>query len=476
MKLPPLGLTFCHRVEWVKVLVHILQRSGLIFVYGLYSGIIFKAFSTRIVLIPHGQKNMSQYYIWTIGCQMNRAESERLGSYLEQLGYRAALGIDEADLVILNSCVVRQSAENRVINKLAALKSLKSLRPSLTLAVTGCLVDSKVDHLNKKFPYVDYFFKPGECPQWMERAESWPVIPRHPSPVSFVSIIQGCDNLCSYCIVPYRRGREMSRPMAEIAGEVEELVRRGVREVTLLGQNVDSYGHDLPDKPDLADLLGELNTIEGLARIRFLTNHPKDMSPKLIEVIAHSNKVCEQINLPVQSGSDDILRAMMRGYTVDQYRQLIADIRSSIAGVALSTDVIVGFPSETEQQFQETFNLLSELRFDTVHVAAYSPRSGTIAARKFDDNVTPAEKKRRLYKIEQLQEGIAAEINARLLGKTVEILVEGRKKGKWQGRTQSGKLVFVSDNNNCLGRLMKIRIEKTSPWSLQGRVESDSSY
>jgi tRNA-2-methylthio-N6-dimethylallyladenosine synthase len=200
------------------------------------------------------------------------------------------------------------------------------------------------------------------------------------------------------------------------------------------------------------------------------------MSPKLIEVIAHSNKVCEQINLPVQSGSDDILRTMMRGYTVDQYRQLIADIRSSIAGVALSTDVIVGFPSETEQQFQETFNLLSELRFDTVHVAAYSPRSGTIAARKFDDNVPAAEKKRRLYKIEQLQEGIAAEINARLLGKTVEILVEGRKKGKWQGRTQSGKLVFVSDNNNCLGRLMKVRIEKTSPWSLQGRVESDSSY
>ena len=406
---------------------------------------------------------------------MNKAESERLGSYFEELGYQATPGANQADLIVLNSCVVRQSAENRVTNKLTALKALKSLRPSLTLAVTGCLVNSKVDQLIKEFPHVDYFFKAGDYPQWMEKTESWPIIPQHPSPGCFVSIIQGCDNLCSYCIVPYRRGREKSRPMAEIAGEVEELVYRGVKEVTLLGQNVDSYGHDLPDKPDLADLLSELNTIDGLARIRFLTNHPKDMSPRLIEAIAHLDKVCEQINLPVQSGNNDILKAMRRGYTVDQYRQLIADIRGKITGIALSTDVIVGFPSETEPQFQETLNLLSELRFDTVHVAAYSPRSGTIAASKLEDNVPPVEKKERLYKIEQLQEGIAAEINARLLGKTVEVLVEERKKGKWQGRTQSGKLVFFSDNNNCLGRLIKIRIEKTSPWSLQGKVESNSS-
>jgi tRNA-2-methylthio-N6-dimethylallyladenosine synthase len=406
---------------------------------------------------------------------MNKAESERLGSYFEQLGYQTAPSTDEADLVVLNSCVVRQSAENRVINKLTALKSLKGLRPGLTLAVTGCLVNSKVDLLKQKFPHVDYFFKPGDYPQWMEEAESWPVIPQHPSPSCFVSIIQGCDNLCSYCIVPYRRGRERSRPMAEIADEVKELVHRGVKEVTLLGQNVDSYGHDLPDKPDLADLLSELNTIDGLARIRFLTNHPKDMSLKLIEAIAHLDKVCGQIGLPAQSGSNDILKAMRRGYTVEQYRQLIADIHSKIAGVALNTDVIVGFPSEREQQFQETLSLLSELRFDTVHVAAYSPRSGTIAVRKFEDNVPPAEKRERLYKIEQLQESIAAEINAQLLGKTVEVLVEGRKQGKWQSRTQSGKLVFFSDSNNCLGRLIKIRIEKTSPWSLQGKLESNNS-
>ena len=418
---------------------------------------------------------MPQYYIWTIGCQMNKAESERLGSYLEQLGYQPTPTADKADLVVLNSCVVRQSAENRVINKLDALKSLKRLRPSLTLAVTGCLVNSEADQLKQSLPHVDYFFKAGDYPPWLGKAELGQVLPQHPSPGTFVPIIQGCDNFCSYCIVPYRRGRERSRPVAEIACEVKELVHRGVKEVTLLGQNVDSYGHDLSDKPDLADLLQELNNIDGLARIRFLTNHPKDMSPKLIKAIAYLDKACEQISLPVQSGNNDILTAMRRGYTIEHYRQLITQIRNKIPGVALSTDVIVGFPSETESQFQQTFSLLSELRFDTVHVAAYSPRPGTIASKKFKDNVPPAEKRGRLNKIEQLQESIAAEINAQLLGKTVEVLVEGKKMGKWQGRTRTGKLVFFSNSGDYLGQLVKIRIEKTSPWALQGKVEINST-
>jgi len=415
---------------------------------------------------------MPKYHIWTIGCQMNKAESERLGSYLEQLGYQAIATAEEADLIVLNSCVVRQSAENRVVNKLNALKSLKKLRPNSTLAVTGCLVNAEVAQLKKRFPHVDYFFKPGDCPQWLEKAEWGRILPPHPAPCTYVPIIQGCDNFCSYCIVPYRRGRQRSRPMAEIVSEVKKLVNRGAKEVTLLGQNVDSYGHDLPDQPDLADLLYELNAIDGLFRIRFLTNHPKDMSPKLIEAVAHLDKVCEQLSLPAQSGSNQILKAMRRGYTIDYYRQLITEIRSKIPGVALSTDVIVGFPSETEQQFQQTVDLLSELRFDTVHVAAYTPRPGTISARKFEDNIPPAEKRRRLNEIERLQESIAADINAQLWGRTVEVLVEGEKKGRWQSRTRSGKLVFFSNSNDCLGQLMKIRIEKTSPWSLQGTVES----
>ncbi|TET66656.1 MAG: MiaB/RimO family radical SAM methylthiotransferase, partial [Dehalococcoidia bacterium] len=325
-----------------------------------------------------------------------------------------------------------------------------------------------VDQLKKSFPYVDYFFKPGDYPPWLETPEAALVLPRQPSPSTFVPIIQGCNNFCTYCIVPYRRGRERSRPVSEIVCEVRELVRRGVKEVTLLGQNVDSYGHDLADKPDLADLLSELNAIDGLARIRFLTNHPKDMSAKLIEAIANLDKVCEQISLPVQSGSDDILKAMRRGYTVEQYRQLVTTIQNKIPEIALSTDVIVGFPSETGPQFQQTANLLSELRFDTVHIAAYSPRPGTIAAREFEDHIPLAEKKSRLNIIEQLQEGIAAEINARLLGKTVEILVEGKVKDKWQGRTRSGKLVFCNNSDDCLGQLLNIEIEKSSPWSLQG--------
>ena len=414
---------------------------------------------------------MPQYYIWTIGCQMNKAESERLGSYLEQRGYQAAAAAEEADLIVLNSCVVRQHAENKVINKLNALKPLKRSRPQLTIAVTGCLVNSRVDQLRKSLPQIDYFFKPGEYPPWLEtEGDLHTITPLHPSPSTFVPIIQGCDNFCTYCIVPYRRGQERSRPIAEIACEVSQLVQRGAKEVTLLGQNVDSYGHDLPHQPGLADLLCQLNTIEGLARTRFLTNHPKDMSPKLIEAVAQLDKVCEHISLPVQSGNDDILKAMRRGYTAENYRRLISQIRSKIPGVALSTDVIVGFPSETEEQFQHTFDLLSELRFDTVHVAVYSPRTGTIASKKFEDNVPMAEKQERLNKIEQLQEKIATEINRQLLGKTVEVLVEGKKKGKWQGRTRTGKLVFFKDTKDCLGQLVNIRIDKTSPWSLQGEL------
>ncbi|MBM2825835.1 MAG: miaB [Dehalococcoidales bacterium] len=417
---------------------------------------------------------MPQYYLWTIGCQMNKAESARLASFFAQRGYQATDTAEEADIVVVNSCVVRQHAENRVINKLNALQSLKRLHPNLTIALTGCLVGTESDHLKEHFPSVDYFFKPGEHPEWLEQATCNKVLPEH-SPVStYVPIIQGCNNFCTYCIVPYRRGREKSRPLAEISEEVSELVQRGAREVTLLGQNVDSYGHDLPDKPDLADLLDELNAINGLARLRFLTNHPKDMSTRLIEAIARNDKVCEQINLPVQSGSNDILRAMRRDYTVEHYRELVAGMRGRIPGIALSTDVIVGFPSESEEQYQGTVDLLAELRFDAVHVAAYSPRPGTMAARDMEDNITAATKMRRLKSIEQLQEDIAGEINARLMGKTVEVLVEGRVKDKWQGRTRSDKLVFFSDNIDYLGQLVNVKITRTTPWSLQGEPEQNT--
>ena len=291
---------------------------------------------------------------------MNKAESERLASRFEEQGYKATDKADEADLIVLNSCVVRQSAENRVINKLHALRPLKKEKQNTLLALTGCMVDSDTV-LMKKYPHIDYCFKPGESPPWMEKPET-PTLPYQPAPSTFVTISQGCDNFCSYCIVPYRRGREKSRTTAEITCEVRELVSRGAKEIILLGQNVDSYGHDLPGRLELADLLKELNTIDGLKRLRFLTNHPKDMSDRLIEAIAELDKVCEHISLPVQAGSNEILKAMNRGYTVEYYLRLIEKIRERIPEVALSTDIIVGFPSESESQFRQTLDLLDKIK------------------------------------------------------------------------------------------------------------------
>lgn len=448
---------------------------------------------------------MTRYYIWTIGCQMNKAESHWIANYLDGAGYQAATYLQDADLIVLNTCVVRRSAEDRVLGTLGLVKGLKRLRPQLYILVTGCFVDSNIEGLKRRFPHVDLFFKPGdysELTSWALQRGISPVEERlvhavharpdsssallphkdtnHTarnstssavSPYALVPIIQGCDNFCSYCIVPYRRGRERSRPLEEITSEVKTLARQGAREVTLVGQNVDSYGHDLPEHPDLADLLTKLNSTDGLARIRFLTNHPKDMSLKLIKTIDSMDKVCEHLELAVQAGDNDILKHMRRGYTVEQYKELIRNIRGHIPEVSLSTDVIVGFPGETEEQFERTFRLLQEIRFDVVHSAAYSPRPGTIASREYEDDIPPEVKKRRLNEIEKLQASIAGEINSQLLGKTVEILVEGKKKGKWYGRSRSDKLVFFEDPGNWLGQLIQIEIEKTSPWSLQGRAK-----
>jgi tRNA-2-methylthio-N6-dimethylallyladenosine synthase len=341
-----------------------------------------------------------RYFIWTIGCQMNKAESQRIAGYLDCAGYQATTSFSNADLVVLNTCVVRQSAENKVLGTLSLLKGLKNKRPNLQILVTGCLVNSDTPELKRRFPHVDLLFRPGDYPELIAWGQKQGISIEQrllhytgndarmaASPCALIPIIQGCDNFCSYCIVPYRRGREVSRPVEEIVSEVERLVERGIKEVTLLGQNVDSYRHDLPSHVDLADLLNELGSIDDLARIRFLTNHPKDISPKLIDTTASLNKVCEHLELPVQSGDNDILKAMRRGYTVEEYRELVHTIRRKIPQISLSTDIIVGFPGETEEQFGHTLSLVREMRFDVVHVAAYSPRPGTIACREYQDNI-----------------------------------------------------------------------------------------
>ena len=426
----------------------------------------------------HLSESMNSYYIWTIGCQMNKADSERLASALEQLGLRAADMPKDADVIVLNSCVVRQSAEDKVVGNLGAMKPLKANKPDLVLALMGCMVGPKTDELKARYPYVDTFMRPQQYGPLLnllgERMGlDWEgcvgnLAPPRPSVSCYVPIIHGCDLMCTFCIIPYRRGRQVSRPIPDIVREVELLVGRGVREVTLLGQTVDAYGSDLPDKPDLADLLYSLNPIEGLARIRFLTSHPMFMSQRIIQKVAELDKVCEHINLPVQAGDDEVLSRMRRRYTEQDYRSLIERIRCTAPEVSFGTDVIVGFPGETREQYQRTVDLIEDIQFDKVHVAAYSTRPGTIASREMPDDVSPEEKAYRLRNLDEIQEGIISKKNSRLLGETVEVLVEGDKNGKWQGRTRTDKLVFFEDAGEHLGDLMSVEVTRTSPWSLQG--------
>jgi tRNA-2-methylthio-N6-dimethylallyladenosine synthase len=421
---------------------------------------------------------METFYIWTIGCQMNKADSERLGSALEQLGLHPVTKANDADVVVLNSCVVRQNAEDKVATTLKAMQPLKRKRPDQVLALMGCMVGPKTNELQEHFPYVDLFMRPQQYGPLLDlvgqkQGVDWEgcvgsLAPSQPNVTCYVPIIHGCDLMCTFCIIPYRRGRQVSRPVDEVTHEVELLVERGVKEVTVLGQTVDAYGHDLPDNADLADLLTRLNDIPGLMRIRFLTSHPSFMSQRIIQAVADVPKVCEHINLPVQAGDDEVLTRMRRPYTQAEYRELVHRIRDTVPEISLSTDIIVGFPGETEEQYQRSLELVSDLRFDKVHCAAYSPRPGTSASRNMEDDVPQEDKVRRMNELDQLQEGLLREANSALVGRQVEVLVDGYKKGKWQGRTRTDKLVFFPDEGDWLGKTVNVKIDQTSPWALQG--------
>ena len=421
---------------------------------------------------------MATYNLWTAGCQMNKADSERLASGLEQLGFESCATPEKADVVVLNTCVVRQSAEDTATGLLGRLKPIKNAHPERVVAVMGCMVGPKQDDLRRRFPQVDVWARPQQFTPILEFAAARSgadmegclesLVPSRPGVTAFVPIVHGCDKFCTFCIIPYRRGRESSRTSEDIVREVTLLVDRGVREVTLLGQNVDSYGQDLYPRLDLADLMCEVNEIDGLERIRFLTSHPNDMSLRIIQAVADLPKVCESVNLPVQAGDDAILADMRRSYTRGQYLEKVQEVRETIPGVTLTTDLIVGFPAESEEQFQSSMELLNMVRFDKVHSAAYSERPGTVASKRLPDDVERQEKKSRLADVNELQERIQTELNRELEGRKFDVLVDGRTRGKLQGRTRGDKIVYLEGPDSLIGDTRRVEINESSPWSLRG--------
>ena len=427
---------------------------------------------------------MNKYFTWTIGCQMNVADTEKLESAMNLMGLDNTDDVHDADVVVVNSCVVRSSAEDKVTGFLTSLKPLKKNNSDLVIALMGCMVGDRTHYLEDKFPYVDLFMKPQQFdPLIYLIGDKLGIDPEgcignltvKPNISAYVPVIHGCDKFCSFCIIPYRRGRELSRKVSDVSNEIELLSRRGVKEVTLLGQNIDSYGHDLSDSVDLSSLLEAVHDISDIQRIRFLTSHPNDMSNKIIEAVSALDRVCEHINLPFQAGDDEVLSRMRRGYTRDQYIRLIDKIRETVPNVSLATDVIVGFCGETEQQFEKTLDLLKSVEFDKVHSAAYSTRKGTIADRKFEDNISLSEKKDRLSALDTLQKEIQTKINLKLHGETTEILVEGVKNGKIFGRNRNDKIVYIEDevdNKSLVGTVKNVKITKTGPWSLTGSLSN----
>jgi tRNA-2-methylthio-N6-dimethylallyladenosine synthase len=441
-----------------------------------------------------------KYYIWTIGCQMNVADSRQVATALEGLGYAPVDRAEEADVVVLNTCVVRQQAEDKIYGRLGSLKPLKAQRPQVVIALMGCMVGIRdPEPLRKQFPWVDVFLPPSEPGPlldllvargaasadraWaaaelarrygVQEAHLLPARQRDQLVTANVPIVLGCSHACAYCVIPYRRGAERSRDPDEILAEIQALASQGVCEVTLLGQIVDRYGYDLtpdnhPSTTPLVGLLRQVHQVEGLERIRFLTSHPNWMQDDLLAAVAELPKVCEHIEVPVQAGDDEVLARMRRGYSTDDYRRLITRIRERIPGVAITTDVIVGFPGETRAQFQRTVDLLAELELDKAHIARYSPRPQTLATRRYPDDVPREEKERRRKVLDDLQEEVVSQINRQYLGDVVEVLVEGRKRDRWRGRTRTNKLVFFEDERDRLGQLVPVRITWAGPWSLVG--------
>jgi tRNA-2-methylthio-N6-dimethylallyladenosine synthase len=491
-------------------------------------------------------RTLPRFHLWTLGCQMNRSDSEEMAGRLLQAGCAEATGFDDADLIVINSCAIREGAEQKIIGRQGQLATLKAAHPGLRVVLTGCAVrEPERAGLRRRYPAVDLFLRPDEEPELVDRlglasaqapiaamggttvvhrttvgvADALPetraiavergTVARESEIGAWLPIIYGCDKTCTYCIVPFSRGPERSRPFDEIVDEARSLAAAGYREVTLLGQNVNSYGHDLaPEarfghvddsrwaghrldlqgRPDLAELLRAidgLRTADGrpaIGRLRFVTSHPWDLSDRLIAALADCDSICEHLHLPVQSGDDAVLRRMGRQYTIEHYEERLARIRDAVPDITISTDVIVGFCGETEEQFQSTLRLLEAVRYDQVFAAAYSPRPGTPATRLPDD-VPPETKRRRLNELLALQEGIGLERNRAWLGREVEVLVDGVTAPRSHehdaaapdgpgltGRTRGNKLVHLRGTTDLVGSLATVRIDHAGPYALRGAV------
>jgi len=424
----------------------------------------------------------------TYGCQMNVADSERMAGLLKAIGYNLTADLDAADLILINTCCVRGTAEDKVFGQIGRFKTLKRQKPSLILGVTGCMAQKEGAELIKRAPHVDFILGTGQSSEVAHVVQSLELERKHfvdvsnvsgniPSEVfplrggqvsTFVPIMYGCNNFCTYCIVPYVRGRERSRKPDEIIAEVNQAVAEGFKEITLLGQNVNSYSGGMT----FAQLLAAVDKINGVERLRFMTSHPKDLSDELIAAIANGKHICEHIHLPVQYGADKILRRMNRVYTVEGYLKLVERIRAAIPNVSLTTDLIVGFPGETDDDFQETLDFIRAVKFDAAFTFIYSKRSGTPAA-TFDNQIDDETKHRRLEELMKVQNAISLKKNLALVDSVVEVLVEGASKTDdkiFTGRTRSNKLILFEHGNEHAGDLINVKITQAQTWLLKGNA------
>ena len=432
------------------------------------------------------------YFLLTYGCQMNESDSERYAGQLESLGYRRTEDMDMADVVLLNTCCVRETAEGKILGKIGELKHVKQHNPNLIIAVAGCMAQEWQDRLFERAPHIDLVIgthnihklvelireRQATSGHYLEADMTVPAFHDLPTKrfqkfFAWVPIMNGCNKFCTYCIVPYVRGREVSRPIADIVREIEEIAKEGYKEITLLGQNVNSYGLDLKDGTDFSALLQAVDRIDGIERVRYMTSHPKDMTFAMIDAIADSRKVVNHMHLPIQSGSDELLKKMNRGYTVDQYMELVEYARKRIPDLVLTTDIIVGFPGETEEMFCQTLDLLKRVQYDMAYTFIYSPRTGTPAA-KMEHQVPQEEKSRRLQRLMDVQNVYSLQLNQAMEHKGYEVIVEGPTKNDenhWFGRTTGNKMIiWEHDGSAAVGDTVKVAVDKGQTWVLKGHL------